>query len=261
MPISVPKFIKQAWAAVGTKADIPDSADPTTGRAGFDQGFPPINMTPVAAGGIPPFGQDMNGVLYDLSSAIQYVQAGRSFPFNQEFATAIGGYGKGALVTSASDQSILYRSKIDSNTIAPPSANWELASTIPQATEAVIGGAKIASIATAAAFLNNTDIITPARLASALGLRVGHTFTGNDWAPMPGGLIVQWGTQSLSGTSVVNITLPITFPNAFLNAQSNNGTNSSNANAGHRAIRISNSQIGLQTNNTSMLIDWIAIGY
>jgi hypothetical protein len=49
--------------------------------------------------------------------------------------------------------------------------------------------------------------------------RAGHVFTGNDWVPLPGGLILQWGTGSASSTSSGNlITFPVTFPTACLQA-------------------------------------------
>lgn len=167
MPISVPKFIKQAWAAVGSKTDIPDDSDPLTGRAGFNLGFSPINMTPVAAGGIPPWGEDFNGILYDLSAAIQFLQAGRAFPFNQDFATAIGGYDKGALVANPSDLSQVYESTIDSNILPPPSAGWKIAGAVNQATELIAGIAKIATSAILKAGTNDDSFATAKGLKDA----------------------------------------------------------------------------------------------
>lgn len=82
------------------------------------------------------------------------------------------------------------------------------APTPDQATESTPGIAKIATVSSASGFINNTDIITPERLASALGLRVGHTFSSNDWAPLPGGLIIQWGTTASLPAGVSTVTLP-----------------------------------------------------
>jgi hypothetical protein len=51
--------------------------------------------------------------------------------------------------------------------------------------------------------------------------RVGHAYTANDWVPLPGGLIVQWGQflQSDNGTPVAyNVVVPIAFPNGALQA-------------------------------------------
>lgn len=119
MPISIPKFFQKAFAQNGGKQDVPITGDNSGGRASYDVGFPPITRTNIIAGGIPPFGTDFNGVLYDLSQAIQYVQSGVAFPFNQDFATAIGGYEIGAIVSDASDKSLLWINGTASNTAFP----------------------------------------------------------------------------------------------------------------------------------------------
>lgn len=126
MPISTPDQIVTPWAEAGLKDTIPQTADPVNGRAGYDQGFPAINMIPKAAGGIPPFGQDFNGIFYDLTVAMQYLQAGGSFPFDGTWATAVGGYPIGALV-SRSDNSGLWRNTVANNTSNPESggAGWQ----------------------------------------------------------------------------------------------------------------------------------------
>src|SRR6185437_5570188 len=98
MPISTPDKIITPWATSGLKDDIPENADPINGRAGFDLGFPPLNLTPKTAGGIPPFGQDFNGIFFDVTQAIQFLQAGGSFPYDGTWATSVGGYPIGALV-------------------------------------------------------------------------------------------------------------------------------------------------------------------
>lgn len=41
--------------------------------------------------------------------------------------------------------------------------------------------------------------------------RIGHTFVANDWVPLPGGLILQWGTITGSAASITTA-LPIAFP-------------------------------------------------
>lgn len=119
MPISIPKFFQRAFAQNGGKQDVPITGDTSGGRASYDVGFPPVTRIPIVAGGIPPFGTDFNGVLYDLSKAIQYVQSGVAFPFNQDFATAIGGYEIGAIVSDASDKSLLWVNGTANNTAFP----------------------------------------------------------------------------------------------------------------------------------------------
>ena len=64
----VPSKIPVPFAELSTLVtDIP--LTPTgAGRASWQQGFTQVNMTLIAAGGIPPFGFDMNGVLQAVSA-------------------------------------------------------------------------------------------------------------------------------------------------------------------------------------------------
>lgn len=126
MPINTPDKIITPWATSGLRVNIPEAADPILGRAGFDLGFPAINMTPKNAGGIPPFGQDFNGIFYDVTQALQYLQAGGSFPYDGAWAAAVGGYPIGALV-SRSDNQGLWRNTVADNLTDPESGGtgWQ----------------------------------------------------------------------------------------------------------------------------------------
>jgi hypothetical protein len=79
---------------------IPETTG-TPGEASFDQGFPPTTMTAPAAGGVPPFGQDMNGILFMSTSVIQFLNSGQTFVYDSTFATAIGGYVAGTILSRA----------------------------------------------------------------------------------------------------------------------------------------------------------------
>lgn len=126
MPISTPSQISVPFATSGLKNSIPSSANPVTGNAGYDAGFPAINMTPKEAGGIAPFGQDFNGILFDITTAIRFLEAGASFPFSSAFSTAVGGYPLGALV-SMTDGAGLWRNTVANNTTDPETfgAGWQ----------------------------------------------------------------------------------------------------------------------------------------
>lgn len=100
MSISVPAKIPVPWATSGLKNTIPAASDPVTGLAGYDQGFTAINMTPRTAGGIPPFGQDFNGIFYAVTEALRYLETGALFPYDGTFATAVGGYPLGSRLQS-----------------------------------------------------------------------------------------------------------------------------------------------------------------
>lgn len=167
MPISIPKFFQRAFAQNGGKQDVPITGDTSGGRASYDVGFPPVTRIPIVAGGIPPFGTDFNGVLYDLSQAIQYVQSGVSFPFNQDFATAIGGYEVGAIVSDASDKTLLWVNGTANNT-AFPSGWTSFKRSDP--TETVRGLPLVATQAEVNAGTNDAKAVTPSKIASVFSL-------------------------------------------------------------------------------------------
>lgn len=98
-----PPFFKEAFAA-GAGAGyitnpIPDTTG-TVGAASLNSGFPPLTMTPEISGGVPPHGQDMNGILYMISAHTVALQAGQQYKFSSSVATAVGGYAVGAIVQS-----------------------------------------------------------------------------------------------------------------------------------------------------------------
>lgn len=125
MPISQPPFIEVPFAESGLKNAIPANANNVTGNAGFDLGFPPINLTAVAAGGIPPYGQDMNGILYEITQNLQYQQTGTAFVYDASFAASISGYPKGAKLLKL-DGTAWWLNTLAGNTSDPDAggANW-----------------------------------------------------------------------------------------------------------------------------------------
>ncbi|EPV8456209.1 hypothetical protein ACWASV_001866 [Serratia marcescens] len=112
------------------KNTIPNNATQETkekGNAAYDSGFPPLTMTAIAAGGIPPHGKDFNGLLNDITAAIRFSQAGGQYTFDSAFASGIGGYPRGAMVLS-SDGSKIWWNTVDSNTSDPDgtsAAGWK----------------------------------------------------------------------------------------------------------------------------------------
>ena len=95
------------------------------GRASLHDGFPPDTFTPVAAGGIPPFGGDFNGILNEITSITQWQEAGGFFVYDATFSTAVGGYPKGAILQSTSFDG-LWTSSVENNTSNPDAngAGW-----------------------------------------------------------------------------------------------------------------------------------------
>jgi len=115
------------FANSGTKNTIPVASQIgiTPGLASFTDGFPPLTMTPLAAGGVPPYGADFNGILNFLSASTRWGQAGAGYTYDATFSTAIGGYPKGAMLLK-SDQSGYWVSTADNNTSNPDTggASW-----------------------------------------------------------------------------------------------------------------------------------------
>ena len=97
--MNTPDLITIPFANEGEKNTIPDTGSQTDVLASKQLGFPPLTMQLV--GGTPPNGKDLNGVLNDIYLLLRYQQCFGSYPYNAAFATAIGGYPKGARVLAA----------------------------------------------------------------------------------------------------------------------------------------------------------------
>ncbi|HAY7195158.1 TPA: phage tail protein, partial [Shigella flexneri] len=124
-----PRQLAVPFASAGDKNSIPDKATQQTresGNAAYDSGFPPVTMTAVSAGGIPPHGKDFNGLMYDITAAIRFAQAGGLYTYNAGFAGAIGGYAKGAILAGVATTAV-WLNTTDDNLTDPEgsdSAGW-----------------------------------------------------------------------------------------------------------------------------------------
>jgi len=118
-----PTKISTPFANAGGKNTIPVASQIgiTAGAASFTDGFPPLTRTLKTAGGIPPSGLDMNGILYAATAVDRWEQAGGGYPYDSAFSTTVGGYPKGARVLRA-DGLGYWISTGDSNTSDPDGA-------------------------------------------------------------------------------------------------------------------------------------------
>lgn len=98
---------------------IPDQTPTEPGAASFDTGFGPLNMTDPAAGGIPPRGRDMNGILYTITAYTAMLQAGQIVEFNATAVAAFVGYKIGARVASTTTPGRVWVNVLDGNTNDP----------------------------------------------------------------------------------------------------------------------------------------------
>jgi len=110
-----------ASAGAGFIRPIPQASQIgiTPGAASLTDGFPPVNFSPVGAGGVPPFGQDMNGILNEITLWNRWQSGGGPVVFDAVFAAAVGGYPLGAMLASATVPGLAWSSIIDGNTNDP----------------------------------------------------------------------------------------------------------------------------------------------
>ncbi|HID9527505.1 TPA: phage tail protein [Proteus mirabilis] len=113
-----PKLISKPFAQNGQKNVIPEKYETSmeSNQATWDQGFGQITMLPVSAGGLPPKGQDFNGILNQISETLVHISKGGVFKFSADYAAAINGYPKGAILQSE-DEKKYYQSLIDNNKV------------------------------------------------------------------------------------------------------------------------------------------------
>jgi len=130
---SQPKLLPIPFATGGSKQDIPNDSQIgiTAGRASYTDGFPPLTRTPLAAGGIPPFGTDFNGVFNDITAAIRWSQAGAGYSFNTDFSSAVAGYPKGARIPNSSLDGF-WLNTVDGNNTNPENTTSSLTGWVPQ---------------------------------------------------------------------------------------------------------------------------------
>jgi hypothetical protein len=128
---SVPPAISIPWANSAGGAYV--RAIPNASQIGiqncaasFTDGFPPLTFVPASAGGCPPFGQDFNGILKNISQWSRWQTMGGPIYWNSAFSGVIGGYANGARVQQLAVPRCLWISTVDNNTTNPDTggANW-----------------------------------------------------------------------------------------------------------------------------------------
>lgn len=143
----------------------------TDGRASLFDGFVPLNFIPVGAGGVPPFGKDFNGLLYQSTAWDRWASVGGPVMYDAVQAAAIGGYPKGAVVQASSGTNF-WLSTADDNATDPDGlspANWiGFAYTTSLLPTANVTLAVIASIAYETDEINGMTLVSQAGLATSI---------------------------------------------------------------------------------------------
>lgn len=134
------------------------------GAASYNDGFPPLTMIPIPSGGVPPFGQDMNGVLFDISSWSQWYQAGGPVGYDATFSAANNGYPAGAVLSANGLHGQFWYSLVDNNTTNPDAGGSNWVGFTPLTLFAVDSGTADAGVATL--------IPAPTSLNALLGMAI-----------------------------------------------------------------------------------------
>ena len=217
---SIPYKFATPWATDATSGYVNDTIPATAsgGNASQQLGFPPITAAPTGSGGLPPNIADFNGLGLYATLWSQLLQAGGPIGYDATFSTAIGGYPKGAVISSATFP-LQWLSTADNNTSDPDTggANWQI---FPLGLAARLGPFLSSNTTLTAANwgqyidVGNGITVTLPTAASVSGMPVGFLFGTSDTSSIAasGGGFVGGG---LTGTSVSP-----TGTNSFLSVQS-----------------------------------------
>ena len=196
-----PKKQPVVFGTNGQRENLPDTTPAGDNTASYDAGFPAVTMILKSAGGLPPKGQDMNQILFELSAIGRWLSAGALNAYDATFSSAVGGYPKASVIVG-DDGSSIYISTVDANTNNPNSTptGW-LSLAKVTAIAALAGGADKLPYFTGANTAAQTDLTSVGRdiigksstddVLTYLGL--GNTKYG---APLIGQLI-EWPLQKM----------------------------------------------------------------
>lgn len=206
-----PEKISLPFATSGQKQPIPVASQIgiEDGRASYSDGFPPLTRTPLAAGGVPPFGTDMNGILNAITLIQQWQSAGGMFTFDAAFAASIGGYAKGAMLVKA-DGSGYWRNNVENNVSNPDTGGADWAAIVQPSSSSVAGLIQLATQAE----VNARAVTTKAVAPGTMGNGTVYSFGTNGYIIFPtwlGSFCIQWGSTPPI-PSGGNTTVPFTVP-------------------------------------------------
>lgn len=116
----------------------------TVNAASFTDGFPPSTMTPEASGGLPFFGQDLNGILWMITAYCANFAAGALSKYNSTLAANIAGYPVGAVVVNT-ESTGFWINESNGNATNPDTggSNWLPMAGIGQTGPVALAGANV----------------------------------------------------------------------------------------------------------------------
>lgn len=112
-----PTVMAEPLAANGPRNTIPAEATGTE-YASVNTGFPEITMKAIKDGGLPPRGEDCNGMFYISTDQKVFLQNGGVITFSEKVSNAIGGYPQNAILDYIDSYNTYHKvqSLIDDNT-------------------------------------------------------------------------------------------------------------------------------------------------
>jgi len=107
----------------------------------------------------------------------------------------------------------------------------------------------------------NTKVVSPYGLHEGFALIGNQSLSSNGYQKLPGGLIMQWGIDTISTSVVKSTTFPIPFPNAVFT-----GSVTPEAAGGNPVVAIqwsttTTSILKILSNNFAGIVRWFAVGY
>lgn len=219
----IPTKFQKAFASLAAGGNIRAIPVTTPDPDGASQelGFPPSTMTAVGAGGVPPDGRDMNGVLNNVSAWVIWQAAGGVVQYDAVFQAAIGGYPRYSVIGSVTAPGTYWQSTADNNTTNPDTggANWTAwppstsvdFSSPPPIGDVTPNSGKFSGFNTTGnAFVGGTLYANVDLAINGVGFSQSFGVTG--YQKLPSGLIMQWG-RFFGATGADLVTFPVTFPN------------------------------------------------
>lgn len=213
-----PKKQAVPFAVNGQRENLLPTTPAGDNTASYSAGFPPVTMILKAAGGLPPKGQDMNQILFELASVARWCGAGGSYPFDSAFAATVSGYPAGAEVLT-SDASGFWVNTVDGNSNSPEAADASLTGWVPSGNYGV----------TALTALTNTSVTMTSLQASKPRITLAGTLTANINLIVPAWQKSWLIENNTSGNFTVTVKTPsgsgVAIPSGAKASVYGNGTN------------------------------------
>lgn len=163
---------------------VPSQIGVSPELASFTTGFPPATRTARTAGGIPPRGLDMNGILFMTSAHIAWIAAGNGYAFNTDVVATATGYNVGAILRSAVDPQTHFYNTLADNTNDPDSVltgwlafNPVTAAFVGDQSETLVVGAQAVALDPGVAFLDAAAHASGSSISALTGASNGQIVT------------------------------------------------------------------------------------